>query len=130
MIIASASYVRYFRDILTDLAKTHDIPVILLDDNTLLPVDMVTDHEEYGAYTLRKKYWYSVASLSREKNEPDFSGVQYIKNEDTLPDILKSQWYHDRKKKLEAQSLGEKNEFRGGETSAQKQWKHFLDTTL
>jgi hypothetical protein len=47
MIVASASYVKYFRDILTHIAQTHDIPVVIVDDNGLLPVDMVTDHEEY-----------------------------------------------------------------------------------
>jgi hypothetical protein len=68
MLVVSASYVQYFRNILLKIAKNHDIPVILIDDNSLLPAGLVTDHEEYGAYTLRKKYWMSVASLAPEKH--------------------------------------------------------------
>jgi deoxyribodipyrimidine photo-lyase len=130
MIVASASYVRYFRDILLDIGKDCDIPVILIDDNALLPANIVSDHEEYGAYTLRKKYWYSVASLSPEKNETYLSRVECIKIDNILPRTLDAHWYKKKKEKLEEQSWGEKNEFPGGELSAQKQWKHFLDTTL
>lgn len=130
MIIASASYVKYFRDILTHIAQTIDVPVVLIDDNSLLPANIVTDHEEYGAYTLRKKYWYSVASLSPEKHEPNFPQVQYIKKYTILSETLQSDWYLNVKRKLEKQSAGADNQFPGGETSAQKQWKHFLNTTL
>lgn len=91
---------------------------------------MVSDHEEYGAYTLRKKYWYSVASLAPEKHTSHPTDVQYIKKESILSQILVSDWFDDRNKKLSKQSAGEENQFPGGETSAQKQWKHFMDKTL
>ena len=130
IIIASASYVWYFRDILNQIAQSHSIPVVLIDDNTLLPVDTVSDHEEYGAYTLRKKYWNSVASLSRESHEPNCSGVHYIERENALPDILHSPWYTKAKNQIAEQSAGEYNQFPGWETAGQKQWKYFLHEAL
>lgn len=68
MIVASASYVRYFQDILSYLGKTLTIPVILVDDASLLPPWIASDHVEYGAYTLRKKYWNTVTMLTPERN--------------------------------------------------------------
>lgn len=68
MIVASASYVRYFQSILEHLAKKLDIPVVLVDDASLLPPWIASDHVEYGAYTLRKKYWNTVTMLSSEKS--------------------------------------------------------------
>jgi hypothetical protein len=68
MIVASTSYVRYFQAILEHLGKKLDIPVILVDDASLLPPWIVSDHVEYGAYTLRKKYWNTVTMLSSEKS--------------------------------------------------------------
>lgn len=130
MVVASASYVKYFRDILTYIAQTCGIPVMLIDDTSLLPVNMVSDHEEYGAYTLRKKYWYSVASLSQEKSTSNLSEVRYIQHKSILSQTLTSQWFTDRKKEIIIQSAGEENQFPGGEVSAQKQWKHFLSKAL
>jgi deoxyribodipyrimidine photo-lyase len=111
IIIASASYVKYFRDILIQIAKTKDIPVILLDDNTLLPVNIVSDHEEYAAYTLRKKYWQTVTSLSQENHEPTCNKVHFIKKENILSKILESDWYHRIQQQLTEQSTGIKNQF-------------------
>lgn len=68
MIVTSASYVRYFQDILEHFGKTLTIPVILVDDASLLPPWIVSDHVEYGAYTLRKKYWNTTTMLTPEKN--------------------------------------------------------------
>ncbi len=57
MIVASASYTRFFDTILREIAVTGNIPVILIDDASVLPPWIASDHEEYAAYTLRKKYW-------------------------------------------------------------------------
>ncbi len=104
---------RYFRDILTHIAQSYNIPVILIDDNSLLPVNIVSDHEEYGAYTLRKKYWNSVASLSREAHESNCSGVRYIESGNNLSEIVCSSWYSTIENQLVAQSAGEHNQFTG-----------------
>lgn len=111
MIVASASYVQYFRTLLLEIAHACNIPVILIDDNTLLPVNMVSDHEEYAAYTLRKKYWYSVASLAHENFEPHRSKVQYIERENMLSEMLESAWYHKILQKLTEQSASEEHQF-------------------
>ncbi len=57
MLVTSASYTRFFDTILRDIAVTVEIPVILIDDASVLPPWIASDHEEYAAYTLRKKYW-------------------------------------------------------------------------
>lgn len=92
MIVASATYVRYFRDILTHFGDTLSLPVVLVDDASLLPPWIASDHVEYGAYTLRKKYWNTVTMLSTEKNIHP-TKVECLKIGDDTDKILSAAWY-------------------------------------
>jgi deoxyribodipyrimidine photolyase len=92
IIVASASYVRYFQTILENLGKKLGIPVILIDDASLLPPWIVSDHVEYGAYTLRKKYWNTVTMLSPEKAIKPVK-VGCIQTYNDLPKIITAAWY-------------------------------------
>ncbi len=92
MIIASASYVRYFQNILLYFAKTLDIPVILIDDASLLPPWIASDHVEYGAYTLRKKYWNMTTMLQTEKSIKPIQ-TACTRTHDELKNIRASHWY-------------------------------------
>lgn len=129
MIVASATYVRYFRDILTHLAKTLGIPVILVDDASLLPPWIASDHVEYGAYTLRKKYWNTVTMLSPEKNIKP-SPAECLKIADDTDKIQSSRWYQEYTQKLADISQGHINTFIGGASHAQKLWETFKKEKL
>jgi hypothetical protein len=72
MIVASASYINFFWEILKKIAKEINIPTILIDDASLLPPWIASDHEEYAAYTLRKKYWLWVSQLKKEEENRNF----------------------------------------------------------
>ena len=67
MIVASASYVRYFENILKHFWKTLNIPVVIIDDASLLPPWIVSDHVEYkGLHASKKKLEYSDNAESRK----------------------------------------------------------------
>lgn len=129
MIVASASYVRYFQYILEHFGKTLAIPVIIVDDASLLPPWIVSDHAEYGAYTLRKKYWNTVTMLTPEKNiSPE--KVECIQTHDDLQKVVKSSWYQDYLSELAEISCGHLNKFIGGESHVQKLWNTFKKEKL
>ena len=92
MIVASATYVRYFRDILMHFSNTLSLPVVLVDDASLIPAWIASDHVEYGAYTLRKKYWNTVTMLSTEKNIHP-TKVECLKISDDTDKIISAAWY-------------------------------------
>lgn len=129
MIVASASYVRYFQDILGDFGNMLTIPVIIVDDASLLPPWIVSDHAEYGAYTLRKKYWNTVTMLTPEKNiSPE--KVKCIQTHDDLQKVVRSSWYKKYISELSELSSGHANKFIGGESHAQKLWNTFKKQKL
>lgn len=129
MIVASASYVRYFQDILQDFGKILTIPVIIVDDASLLPPWIVSDHAEYGAYTLRKKYWNTVTMLTPERNiSPE--KVKCIQTHDDLQKVVRSSWYKKYISELSELSSGHANKFIGGESHAQKLWNTFKKQKL
>jgi deoxyribodipyrimidine photo-lyase len=129
MIVASASYVRYFHDILEHFGKTLTIPVVIVDDASLLPPWIVSDHVEYGAYTLRKKYWNTVTMLSPEKNiSPE--KVECIQTHNDLGKVIKTSWYKKYISELSKISHGHANKFLGGESQAQKLWNTFKKEKL
>lgn len=129
MIIASATYVRYFRDILEHLWKTLTIPVVIVDDASLLPPWIASDHVEYGAYTLRKKYWNTVTMLSPEKNITP-AKVECLQIHDNLSKVLESHWYKKYITELLKISAWSANKFLGGESQAQKLWNTFKKEKL
>jgi deoxyribodipyrimidine photo-lyase len=129
MIVASASYVRYFQAILEHLGKKLDIPVILVDDASLLPPWIASDHVEYGAYTLRKKYWNTVTMLSSEKSiKPTKVECREIHND--LTKICTTSWYKKYLNKLADISQWNNNKFPGGESQAQELWETFKKEKL
>lgn len=129
MIVASATYVRYFRDILTHFTNTLSIPVVLVDDASLLPPWIASDHVEYGAYTLRKKYWNTVTMLSTEKNIHP-TKVECLKIGDDTDKILSAAWYQKYISELSILSQWHLNKFLGGSSHAQKLWKKFQNEKL
>lgn len=120
-LVASASYVRHFRDILSTLASSLDIPVILVDDASLLPPQIVSDHVEYGAYTLRKKYWTKVEQLTPEI--PEIFPVSCLSAWDTLDTIMSASWYTKY-----LQNTPNIDIYHGGESRAQARWQAFQST--
>lgn len=118
VIVASASYVRYFHTILIKLAQSLEIPVILVDDASLLPPWIASDHAEYGAYTLRKKYWKKVENLPLEI--PEVHHVTCTFAGDDLDKILRSQWYKNYLK-----NTPNTDSYPGGESAAQSRWETF-----
>ena len=129
MIVASASYVRYFQTILEYLGKKLDIPVVLVDDASLIPPWIVSDHVEYGAYTLRKKYWNTVVMISSEKYIKT-AKVECIQTHNDLPKIIAASWYQKYVSELSKISQGHINKFLGGESHAQELWKKFKKEKL
>jgi deoxyribodipyrimidine photo-lyase len=129
MVVASASYVRYFQTILKHLGKKLDIPVILIDDASLLPPWIVSDHVEYGAYTLRKKYWNTVTILTPEKSITP-TKVNCIQTHDDLAKIVTASWYQKYVSELSQRSQRHANKFIGGESSAQELWGKFKKDKL
>lgn len=129
MIVASASYVRYFQTILKNLGKKLEIPVILIDDASLLPPWIVSDHVEYGAYTLRKKYWNTVTMLSSEKSIKP-AKVECIQTHKDLPKIITAWWYQKYLSELWKISQGHVNKFLGGEWHVQELWHKFKKEKL
>jgi deoxyribodipyrimidine photo-lyase len=129
MVVASASYIRYFQTILKHLGKKLDIPVILIDDASLLPPWIVSDHVEYGAYTLRKKYWNTVTMLSPEKSITP-TKVKCTQSHNDLAKIVTASWYKKYLSDLSQISQGHANKFIGGESSAQELWGKFKKNKL
>lgn len=129
MIVASASYVRYFRTILEHLGKKLGIPVILIDDASLLPPWIVSDHVEYGAYTLRKKYWNTVTMLSPEKSIKP-AKVECLQTHNDLGKITTASWYQKYLTELSKISQGHTNKFLGGASHAQELWHKFKKEKL
>lgn len=123
MIVASASYVRYFRDILEDLARSVSIPVVLVDDASLVPPWITSDHAEYAAYTLRKKYWQTVQKIPVEI--PEVYEVTSLSVGDDLDQVLSSLWYSQYVEKLSWLNL-----FPGGASIANVRWCDFLNQHL
>jgi hypothetical protein len=65
---------------------------VIVDDASLLPPWIASDHVEYGAYTLRKKYWNTVTMLSPEKNITP-AKVECLQMHDDLSKVVESRWY-------------------------------------
>jgi len=124
MIVASATYVRYFSGILKSLSIELTLPVIQIDDASLLPPWIASDHEEYAAYTLRKKYWETLSHLSLEKESP-WKKCHTIGLYDESKKILESSWYKKYESTLENHEI-----VQGGEIAAQKHWEYFKTHTL
>ena len=97
MLVVSASYCQFFRTILEGFSNSTNIPVIMIDDNSLLPPWIASDKEEYAAYTLRKKYWKKCDEVSisplYEKPKAYAQSTRYT---DDFQDILTSDWYQNR----------------------------------
>ncbi|NDL68839.1 deoxyribodipyrimidine photo-lyase [Anaerotalea alkaliphila] len=64
-----ASPLRKHRDFQEEALKALDCPVRLVDARNVVPVWEASDHQEYGAYTLRPKWWRK-APLFRELPPP------------------------------------------------------------
>lgn len=123
-IVISASYVAYFTDIAHHLSQTLNIPVILVDDSSLIPPWVATDHMEYGAYTLRKKYWKQVEMLPFEM--PEVYPTNSISVWDDLTKIINASWY----KKLISELPMTKTTSLWWEVAAQSRWKDFMENKL
>jgi deoxyribodipyrimidine photo-lyase len=129
MIVASASYIRYFSTILKSLSIELTLPVIQIDDASLLPPWIASDHEEYAAYTLRKKYWETFSHLSPEKESP-WKKCHAISLQDDSKKIIESSWYRAYESSLNRLSENNTTIIQGGEITAQKQWEYFKIHTL
>jgi deoxyribodipyrimidine photo-lyase len=55
MLISERGYLKQERAWRKEVAQVIDCRFILVNTNTIVPVDIVTDKEEYAAYTIRKK---------------------------------------------------------------------------
>ncbi|MFO7814855.1 MAG: deoxyribodipyrimidine photo-lyase [Halanaerobiales bacterium] len=55
MVISERGYLRTERLWRKQVAQSIDCRFVVVNTNTIVPVDIVTDKEEYGAYTIRKK---------------------------------------------------------------------------
>lgn len=48
-------YTKILREWRKKVLEEISIPVVAVEDNVVVPVEVVSDHEEYGAYTIRRK---------------------------------------------------------------------------
>ena len=102
---------------------------MIIDDASLLPPWIVSDHVEYGAYTLRKKYWNTATMLSPEKSIKP-TKVECIQTHNELPKITTASWYKKYISEFSKISQEHKNKFLGGESHAQKLWINFKKEKL
>ncbi|MGM0640867.1 MAG: deoxyribodipyrimidine photo-lyase, partial [Thermotogota bacterium] len=100
-----------------------NIPFVQIEDNVLLPVEMVSDKEEYSAATLRRKYNKKLEEFDEEFKFQDYKG-SYI--EDDFDEIDLS----DYKKYLKLDESVKPVEFQGGHDKGLKIIQDFLKNKL
>ena len=123
LLVTDRGYLKHIINWRENISKNIDIPLIQIEDNVLLPVEMVSDKEEYSAATLRRKYNKILEEFDEELKFQDYKG-SYI--EDDFDEIDLS----DYKKYLELDESVKPVEFQGGHDKGLEIFQEFLKNKL
>ena len=126
-LVTDCAYLREDRILRNEIARNVSCPVIQVEDNAVVPVEVASAHADYSARTFRPKI---AALLSRflalpPRNTPKISSLNldFLKlNLDDLPRIVSRMKFK--------YNVAAAEEFPGGELAAQKQWKRFVKYNL
>lgn len=138
LIITDKTYLKNQRDNNSNIAKNINVSYIEIEGNLCVPIEEVSDHEEYGAYTIRKKitsklnyYFNNDIFLEMEKTKfkySNFSDISSIKNWVNIinfNNIYIKEFLNSLKiNNLPSVSL------RGGEKEAESKLKNFINNNF
>jgi len=114
-------------------ADTLEIPFYIVESNLVCPVEVVSDKEEYAAYTIRKKINKVLENYLKE-----YQAAEIINKDESILEMLdfntRDQIIEDLDLYLTKLSFDEKisykKYFRGGHTEAKKRLDDFIDNKL
>lgn len=126
LVVCDMGYLRHMRKWRKDLARKLDIPLVQVEDNAVVPVEVTSDKEEYAARTIRPKIHEHLNDFAEEIHplKVEKSTLQLkIKGEDvSKTDAL-------LKKLNPPASPGRVDTFHGGTSEAKKHFKRWLENS-
>lgn len=106
-----------------EISKKIDIPFVQVEDNVLLPIEMVSDKEEYTAATLRRKYNRILEEFEENIEFYDYKG-NYVQDDFDEVDLSNYKEY------LNLDMSVKSTDFRGGHDEGIKIFKGFLNNKI
>ncbi|MDZ7672270.1 MAG: deoxyribodipyrimidine photo-lyase [Halanaerobiales bacterium] len=128
MVVTDRGYLKVIREWKKKIAELIDCRFLMVNTNTIVPVDIVSDKEEYAAYTIRKKVLNKIDrfidvcnnnyKLENKSVELNFKGLK-LDNIDKVINNL------DIDKSVKPSKL-----FTGGRSEAVKRLDYFINNKL
>lgn len=127
LVVTDRGYLRHQKQWRKELAQQLDIPVIQVETDAIVPVEVASDKREYAARTIRPKLMeqYQDFLAPLRASQPSISSLSYgVKGEDhqNLLGLLDQLSIEEEVPKAEP--------FKGGTQAAQQRFRSFLDNKL
>lgn len=123
LMVTDRGYLKHLIAWREDISKKVDVPFVQVEDNVLLPVEMVSDKEEYTAATLRRKYNKILEEFDETIEYHDYNGDYVQENFDEID-------LSNYKKYLDLDETVKFTKFKGGHDEGIKIFKDFLNKKI
>lgn len=135
LVVTDKGYLKYSRDLNETLKNILPISFVEIESNLVVPVEAASDHEEYGAYTIRKKITSSISKFVKNPKDEfldkNFKITSYNKN---YGKIIQFNIEDEKSKKDFIASIADDNyyplEILAGESEAKKLLDSFISEKL
>jgi deoxyribodipyrimidine photo-lyase len=123
LLVTDRGYLKHLRAWREGISKKVDVPFVQVEDNVLLPVEMVSDKEEYTAATLRRKYNKILGELEENIEFHNYKG-NYVQEDFDEIDLSNYKRYLDLDESVKS------TKFKGGHDEGIKIFKDFLNNKI
>ena len=123
LLVTDRGYLKHLIAWREDVSKNVDVPFVQIEDNVLLPVEMVSDKEEYTAATLRRKYNKILNDFEENIEFYDYNGNYVQENFDEID-------LSNYKKYLDLDETVKPTNFKGGHDEGIKILEDFLNNKI
>ncbi|MGL4403670.1 MAG: deoxyribodipyrimidine photo-lyase [Fusobacteriaceae bacterium] len=138
-LVTDKGYLNFNRDLNLKITRENSSSFYEVESNLIVPVETASDHEEYGAYTVRKKINSKVSGFIKNPRDEFLDGSK-IKchniNYGKFESLKEKLWDIENKENREnfLQSISDDNFYplciEGGETSGEKILDEFIEKKL
>ena len=137
--VTDKGYLSFSRKLNGKLAEENLFPFYEVESNLIVPVETASDHEEYGAYTIRKKINSRVPAFIRDPRDEflDKTSIKcYNINYGKLKEVKDFLWDIEKKENREnfLNSIEDDNFYplliEGGESAGEKLLEEFIEKKL
>jgi deoxyribodipyrimidine photo-lyase len=123
LLVTDRGYLKHLIAWREEISKKVDVPFVQVEDNVLLPVEMVSNKEEYTAATLRRKYNRILEEFEENIEIHDYKG-NYVQEDFDEVDLSNYKEYLELDKSLKPTN------FKGGHDEGIKIFKDFLNNKI